>query len=66
MNPPEKYVFNSTKRQEIRLLIPQRHLGMLAKESDIVYPYPQIIAIYKLIGETYNGFIYEYDGLEVR
>ena len=66
MNPPEKYIFNKS-----RLPFYYTHVEMVIstkpiEEVGLAYPSPAIIARYALLGETYKGYIYEYDGLEIR
>jgi hypothetical protein len=66
MNPPEKYIFN-----ERQFSFYYTHVEMVMSTKPIeavglAYPIPTIIARYALLGETYKGYIYEYDGLEIR
>jgi hypothetical protein len=69
MNPPEKYLFlgENIPPNEYYVPIFQRCNGMLAvHEGDMPRPLPYIVAVYKWIGKTDKGHIYEYDGLEIR
>lgn len=66
MKPPEQYIFYPT-----RLPFYYMHVEMCINTKPIeavglAYPIPTIIARYALLGETYKGYIYEYDGLEIR
>ena len=66
MNPPEKYIFNEKKLPFYYMFVDMVVSTKPIEAVGRAYPTPTIIARYALFGETYKGYIYEYDGLEIR
>lgn len=67
MNPPEKYIFISGHGStEYYVPIWQRVVGMSPKlNEEVSRALPYILAVYRLIGQTDKGYIYEFDGFEI-